>query len=106
MFSLRISELRKKKGVTQSEIAEILNVTNKAYSAYERQRNQMNHEMLCRLADYYGVSTDYLLGRDVTPPFLSDEEQEIIDNYRGLDERGKKSVKNNISFEVEQSKKK
>ena len=105
MIGLRISELRKKKGVTQKDVANFLGVTNKTYSAYETGRNQMSYEMLCKLTDYFDVSTDYLLGRcENMPSFLSESERELVDCYRTLDERGKKSVQNNMSFEVNQSK--
>jgi transcriptional regulator with XRE-family HTH domain len=104
MRNLRLSDLRKKKGVTQEEVSAYLKITNKTYSTYETGRNQMNYETLCLLADYFEVSTDYLLGRqDAVPSFLSEEERELINDYRTLDERGKLSVQSNISFEATQN---
>ncbi|MCL2699746.1 MAG: helix-turn-helix domain-containing protein [Defluviitaleaceae bacterium] len=83
-----------------------MKITNKTYSAYETGRNQMNYETLCLLADYFEVSTDYLLGRnDDMPSFLNEEERTLIDRYRDLDERGKQSIQNNISFELSQNRK-
>jgi len=106
MLKLRISELRKEKRVKQDEVAGFLKITNKTYSAYETGRNQMNYETLCLLADYFEVSTDYLLGRnDDMPSFLNEEERTLIDRYRDLDERGKQSIQNNISFELSQNRK-
>ena len=105
MLNLRIAEMRKKKGVTQDEISKYLKITNKTYSAYETGRNQMNYEILCMLADYFEVSTDYLLGRqEALPSFLSEEERGLVERYRALDMRGKQSVQNNMSFELLQNK--
>ena len=104
MLKLRISELRKERRVTQEELAQFLKITNKAYSAYETGRNQMNYETLCLLADYFDVSTDYLLGRcDAIPSFLDEEERELINRYRLLDERGKKSVQAVTLYEYSQA---
>ena len=60
----------------------------------------MNYETLCLLADFYGVSTDYLLGRiDSIPSFLDEEERLLLGRYRVLDKRGKESVKTTLDFE-------
>ena len=104
MLHIRLLELRKKKGVTQAVIAKMLKITPQTYSLYETGKHQMNYETLCLLADFYEVSTDYLLGRqDAVPSFLSEEERRIIESYRTLDERGRQSVEHTMSFEVLQS---
>jgi len=54
---------RNDKNLTQAEIANILGTTQQHYSKYENNTNEMPIKVLVRLADYYGVSTDYLLGR-------------------------------------------
>lgn len=100
MLSLRLSELRNNKGLSQAQLAEYLRITHQAYSLYETNKRQMNYETLCLLADFYEVSTDYLLGRqDAIPSFLSEEERIIIEQYRALDERTKDGIKNSLSFE-------
>ena len=100
MLNLRISDLRRKKGVTQDEVSKYLKITNKTYSTYETGRNQMNYETLCLLADYFEVSTDYLLGRQESiPSFLSEEERAHIERYRVLDERGRKTVNTLLELE-------
>lgn len=100
MLHIRLLEMRKKKGVTQAEVAKYLNITHQAYSLYEKNKNQMNYETLCLLADYYGISTDYLLGRqERIPSFLNEEERLLIDQYRALDERAKGTINNYLSFE-------
>lgn len=100
MLNLRLSEMRKKKGVTQDEISKYLKITNKTYSTYETGRNQISNETLCLLADYFDVSIDYLLGRqDKMPSFLSEREQNIIEDFRVIDERGKKNVETVLASE-------
>lgn len=59
----RLRELRKSKGVTQVEIAQVLNLTQKSYSRYETADNEPSLGTLNTLADFFEVSTDYLLGR-------------------------------------------
>jgi transcriptional regulator with XRE-family HTH domain len=100
MLHARLLDLRTKRMLTQSELADRLNISRQAYSLYEINKRQMNFETLCRLADFYGVSTDYILGRqDAAPSFLSGEERAMIDRYRELDKRSKGSVKNCLDFE-------
>ncbi len=59
----RIKELRKENGVTQKEIADYLNIKQNTYSQYENGQRQVPIEILARLADYYEVSVDYIIGR-------------------------------------------
>ena len=61
-----LRELRKKRGLTQSAIACALGVSQNSYSYLETGRVKLDGETLCRLADYFQVSTDCILGR--TPP--------------------------------------
>ena len=100
MLCQRIRKLREAKGVLQAEVSEYLNITRASYSAFETGKRQMNYETLCLLADYFEVSTDYLLGRqEAIPSFLSEEEREIIEKYRGLDEHTQAGLKNTLDFE-------
>ena len=104
MLSLRITELRKQKGLTQADISRHLHITQQTYSSYETGRRQINYETLCMLADYYEVSVDYLLGRDVSlPSYLNEEERNIIAQYRELGNNAKDAVKNCLLFEYSRS---
>jgi transcriptional regulator with XRE-family HTH domain len=49
--------------MTQAEIAAVLGIQQTVYSRYERGYQNIPIEYLLALADYYGVSTDYILGR-------------------------------------------
>lgn len=104
MLYLKLYELRKSKGLTQSDMAKLLKITPQAYSLYETNKNNISNETLCILADFFEVSTDYLLGRqEAIPSFLNEEERQIIEQYRTLDSRAKDSVKNTLSFEYKRT---
>lgn len=59
----RIKNLRIDHDLTQKEIAEYLNISQTTYCKYERGVLHLPIDILVKLADYYGVSTDYLLNR-------------------------------------------
>ncbi|MDO4307577.1 MAG: helix-turn-helix transcriptional regulator [Eubacteriales bacterium] len=59
----RIQDLRVDSDLSQREISEILHITQRSYSHYETGSRGIPIEMLIRLADYYDISIDYLVGR-------------------------------------------
>lgn len=63
MFFKRIRELREDKDLTQKQISEILSCSQRIYSNYERGEVNIPIEIVIKLADFHGVSTDYILGR-------------------------------------------
>ena len=65
----RIRNLREDKDLVQTDIARILNCSQRVYSDYERGVLDIPTEILIKLADYHNTTTDYLLGRtDVKEP--------------------------------------
>ena len=70
VIAKRLSELRKEKGVKQDEIAELLNVKRATIANYETGKRAPDYETIIKLADYYGVSCDYIL-RGVTSEFAN-----------------------------------
>ncbi len=60
---LRIRDLREDKDLTQKEIAAFLLCDQSLYSKYERGERPLPLDLADKLADFYGVSVDYLLGR-------------------------------------------
>ena len=70
MLSLNdnIKKLRIAQGLNQVEFAKILCVTKQCVSNWENDNVVPSIEMLCKIADFFGVSTDYLLGKDTTQP--------------------------------------
>ena len=66
----RIRNLREDNDWTQQKIADMLFINRRTYAAYENGVNSMTPETLCELADIYGTSVDYLLGRtDIFEPY-------------------------------------
>ena len=67
---LRIRDLRENKALKQNQIADLLMCDQSLYSKYERQERPLPLELADKLADYYDVSLDYLVGRtDVKEPY-------------------------------------
>ena len=55
--------MREQQGIKQTELAAYLNVGQNTYSQYENCQRQTPVAVLIKLADYFGVSVDYLIGR-------------------------------------------
>ncbi|MCX7710112.1 MAG: helix-turn-helix domain-containing protein [Clostridia bacterium] len=62
-FSFVLKQLRDERGLSQKDIAEHLGITRQAVAFYELGKREPDYQILRRLADYFGVSIDYLLGR-------------------------------------------
>ena len=65
MLGKRITELRKQKGISQEDLADVLCTTRQAVSKWEREESDPDIDRLKDLASYFGVSIDYLLGYDI-----------------------------------------
>lgn len=66
-FVNRIKELRSNKKLTQENLAQALNLTREAIASYEAGNTTPPAEVFLQLADFYGVSLDYLFGRSPYP---------------------------------------
>ena len=63
IFSEKVFELRKQHKLSQLQLGEIVGLTQTAISMIEKAERAVSIEVLDKLADYFGVSTDYLIGR-------------------------------------------
>lgn len=63
MYFPRLRDLREDADMTQAQVAKLLFTSQTVYSRYERGALTIPVEHLLILADHYGVSTDYILGR-------------------------------------------
>ena len=63
MIYRRIRDLREDLDMTQTEIADILNISQRTYSRYENDERAIPVEILSQLADFHKTSIDYLIGR-------------------------------------------
>ena len=63
MHYKRLRDLREDRDLRQEDIAKALNCSQVCYSRYESGKRDLPTEILIKLADYYNVTTDYILGR-------------------------------------------
>lgn len=94
MLAEVLKQLREQRELSQSKLAEQLQIPKGTYVTYEYGTREPNIEMINKLADFYGVTTDYLLGRDTGEPEAIDKlaaefnmtalEKKILDNYIAL----------------------
>ena len=109
MIGQRLKKLRLLWGKTQQELADALNISRSAYALYEAGRRQLGYESLLALADFYGVSLDYLFGRTEVSESLSvftSEERRLLEQYRALDSRGRETVQHLLDLERRMSEQK
>ncbi len=64
---MRLKELRKKKGISQLRLATELNTTQNTISRYETGEREPGIDELIKIAEYFNVSVDYLIGRTDNP---------------------------------------
>ena len=87
---IRFLELRMEKGLSQREIAKLMNVSQGTYNNWENGRTQPSIEQLIALSKLFSVSVDYLLGN--TDEYgtvhageaLTSEERSLLKKFRGL----------------------
>jgi transcriptional regulator with XRE-family HTH domain len=75
-FGQRLKDLRTQKKITQQELGDVIHVSKVSISGYENNNRFPDTNTLGEIADYFGVTVDYLLGRDV-PNWATQED--IID---------------------------
>lgn len=69
MFNVRLKNLRAEKDILQKDVAKYLNITTSAYGFYEQGKRVPDIDILNKLAEYFNVSTDYLLCKsDIREP--------------------------------------
>lgn len=89
VFGERLRTLREKRGWTQQDLADRLNISRNTVAGYESKGKIPREDTLISIADIFGVSTDYLLGRTDNPdPHAYDEEdaevafQRVIEAFK------------------------
>ncbi len=95
---IRIKELRAERGLYQKDIASLVNKTIACVSDWEKGNTEPSIAEIIKIADYFNVSADYLLGREnevgfveVTPT-LTPDQQELIDLYNKMSYRDKNQL--------------
>ncbi len=70
MYYPRLKDLREDKDLVQKEVAAFLKIDQRVYSTYETGKREIPTRFVVALADFYGTSTDYILGRtNETKPY-------------------------------------
>ncbi|AOT71503.1 helix-turn-helix domain-containing protein [Geosporobacter ferrireducens] len=92
-FGLRFKQLRKEKNLTQAEIANIFSLGESTISFYESNKRTPDYALLQKIADFFDVTTDYLLGRsEIKNPYGRDAsavmETNLGSKYYLLDKSG------------------
>lgn len=118
-FSTNLKELRENKGLTQREIAKLLNISQVTYCNWENDKTEPDLNNLIRLCRFFMVSTDYLLGIEsedgriiIQEPELPIDENKLLLNYRALTDELKALTQeyvktlNNISVEYRRNEQK
>jgi transcriptional regulator with XRE-family HTH domain len=77
----KIQNLRKEKGLTQEKLAKIIGISRGSLSMIEINKREPDNDTLKKLADFFDVSIDYLLGRtnDPSPKITEPSDQEILE---------------------------
>ena len=104
----RIKQLRKKKGISQSELAALIGVKNNTVSTWERGTRKPDFEALDLLSDYFEVSFEYILGNSdkeearvkhtqkeldtLALLSMADEIKEITEKYSRLSDKSQKMI--------------
>ncbi|AYE38435.1 XRE family transcriptional regulator [Companilactobacillus zhachilii] len=84
MFSNRLKDLRNNKHRTQKEIAKDLGVAPTTYASWEQGKREPDQAATLKIANYYGVTLDYLYGRNQTPDWAT--KKDVIDFKDFLDQ--------------------
>lgn len=83
LIGKRIRDLRIEKGLSQQELGDIIGVTKVSICGYENGTRTPSLETFALLADTFGTTTDYLLGREV--PIICEDNKEYIGSISSID---------------------
>lgn len=102
---LTLKRLRKSKKLTQQEVADRLGVTQATFSGWETEKFEIDNTSLIKLADFFDVSVDVLLGRVTADPVphlsenhsseyeeLTQKEKQLILDFRSLNPQGQELI--------------
>lgn len=95
-----LKKLRQEAGISQQKLADVILVSQQSINKYENKNVEPDMETLVKIAEYFGVSVDYLAGRTEVREMadkermsdLSFDEEKLIKEYRKLKEKQKKCI--------------
>lgn len=108
IFGKRVKELRNKKGLSQDRVAQAIGISRSRYSHYENNRVEPDIELIRKIANYYDVKVDYLIGRtEIENDNENDELEKILDDpdtqlmfndWKNMSEEERKEAINMIKY--------
>ncbi len=106
----KIRELRLERELLQKELAAKIHIAANTLSQFESDKANPSYDVLTSFADFFGVSTDYLLGREddfgninvsSSAPALTSEEQHLLDTFRKLNMKNRMHVSTYADIRLE-----
>ncbi|MCZ8519300.1 MULTISPECIES: helix-turn-helix domain-containing protein [Paenibacillus] len=84
----KIALLREKQALTQEDLSRKLDISRASLSHYEKNRREPDYETIVKIADYFKISIDYLMGRTEDPHSVLDPEvRDFVDSLELSDEK-------------------
>lgn len=85
---MNLKELRKQQNLSQQDMANMLNISQRTYCGYEKETSEPNIDTLIKIANYYNVSLDYLVGRSFNNDigYLTEEQRYCTQNILKLNQ--------------------
>ncbi|MGN1298139.1 MAG: helix-turn-helix domain-containing protein [Clostridia bacterium] len=101
----RLKFLREERGLYQSDIAKILGISTSAVGFYENEKRDMSPEVIIKLADYFDVTTDYLLGKTNKRNYDKDEQEFRFAYHKEMEGLTDEEIADALRFYKEMKKK-
>jgi len=93
VYAVNLKDLRTKRSLTQQQVADAIGCSVMVYSRYERETRQPSIDVLIRLSDLFGVTIDYLVGKEqVEDGTLSSYERALVVAARNADDRAREDA--------------
>lgn len=86
MFPERLKKLRNEKKLSQQKMADFLGISRQGYGKYEDGKSEPDHKTLVKLAGYFDVTTDFLLGYTENPKLTEKDERDIAKRMEQIKE--------------------
>ena len=100
---IRLYELRQEKELTQHAIAKLLNIGQSTYCNWENGKSNLTVSQILNLAEFFGVTTDYLLGNSddkgnivYNTSYVTEREMQLLSSYRKMSVEAQQSLLNFI----------
>lgn len=97
---VNLKKLREERGISQKQLADVISVSQQSINKYENHNIEPDIDTLIKMADYFETSVDYIIGHsklrrkiENTRPYdLNAEETALIDEYRKLSPKQRRSI--------------